>query len=151
MQATGIIEPSRSEWTSPIVVVRKRDGGIRLCVDYQKLNSLTPVDAYPMPRVDNLTYKLGRAKYITILDLARGYWQVPVREKDRVKTAFSTPQDLFQFRVMPFGLNGAPSIFQRMVDELLHRMESCTAAYLDDLMIYSETLTRHTYRRYSRG
>ena len=104
MERSGIIEPSRSEWSAPIVVVKKKDGNIRLCVDYRQLNSATPIDAYPMPRTDELIDKLGKARYITTLDLARGYWQVPMREGDRAKTAFTTPRGLYQFRVMPFGL-----------------------------------------------
>ena len=104
MERSRIIEPSRSEWSTPIVVVKKKDGNIRLCVDYRQLNSATPIDAYPMPRTDELIDKLGKARYITTLDLARGYWQVPMREGDRAKTAFTTPRGLYQFRVMPFGL-----------------------------------------------
>lgn len=92
MEDSGIIEPSCSEWASPIVVAKKKDGSIRLCVDYRKLNAASPMDAYPMPRVDELLDKLGNSKYITTLDLARGYWQVPMAVKDRAKTAFTTPR-----------------------------------------------------------
>ena len=139
MEESGIIEPSRSEWASPIVVARKKDGGIRLCVDYRKLSASTPMDAYPMPRTDELLDKLGNAKYITTLDLARGYWQVPMAEKDRPKTAFITPNGLYQFRVMPFGLNGAPATFQRMMDQVIRGLESFSGDYLDDIAIFSDT------------
>ena len=91
MKQNGIIEPSSSEWSAPIVVVPKKDGNIRLCVDFRKLNAVTPMDAYPMPRIDELIDRLRKAKFITTLDLARGYWQVPMSRKDREKKAFTTP------------------------------------------------------------
>eukprot|EP00731_Ephydatia_muelleri_P022289 Em0014g880a len=119
----GVIESSISDWASPIVLIEKKDGGIRFCVDYRKLNSVTQGDAYPMPRVDELLDQLGNSQYLTTLDLARGYWQVPVKLEDRHKTAFTTPYGLYQFKVMPFGLCGAPATFQRMMDRLLRGAE----------------------------
>ena len=145
MLDTGIIEPSRSEWASPMVIVRKKDGGIRVCVDYRRLNSVTAVDPYPMPRTDDLIDRLGCAKYISTLDLSRGYWQVPVAESDRPKTSFTTSMGLFQFRVMPFGLSGAPATFQRMMDRLLQGTDDFAAAYLDDLVVYSDTWEAHCH------
>ena len=111
MQENGIIEPSTSEWSSPIVLVKQKDGMLRMCVDYRRLNSVSQADTYPMPRTDELIDRLGKAKYITTIDLTRGYWQVPVAEASRPKTAFTTPSGLFQFQVMPFGLHGAPATF----------------------------------------
>lgn len=78
MQESGIIEPSTSEWSSPIVLVEQKDGMLRMCVDYRRLNSVSQADTYPMPRTDELIDRLGKAKYITTIDLTRGYWQVPV-------------------------------------------------------------------------
>ena len=124
---------------APIVLVPKKDGTLRFCVDYRKLNSVSETDAYPMPRIDEMIDRLGKAKYITTLDLTRGYWQVPMCKADRPKTAFTTPFGLFQFCVMPFGLKGAPATFQRLMDKLLRGLESYAAAYLDDLIIYSTT------------
>ena len=142
MEESGIIEPSDSDWASPMVLVKK-DGSIRMCVDYRKLNSVSQVDAYPMPRVDDLIDRLGTATYLTTLDLTRGYWQVPVEERSRAKTAFTTLRGLFQFRVMPFGLHGAPATFQRLMDGLIRGQESFAAAYLDDLIIFSSSLEEH--------
>ena len=94
MLRQGIIEPASSEWASPIVIIKKKDDTIRLCVDYRRLNAMTQVDAYPMPRIDDILDQVGQARYITTLDLAKGYWQVPVAEEDRPKTAFITPRGL---------------------------------------------------------
>ena len=145
MKQAGIIEPSSSPWAAPIIPVRKKDGSMRLCVDYRRLNAVSQTDAYPMPRIDDLIDRIGGSRFITTLDLARGYWQVPVREEDRPKTAFTTPHGLFQFRVMPFGLQGAPATFQRMMDSLLRGLETHTAAYLDDVVIHSHTWKEHLH------
>ena len=96
-----------------------------------------------MPRIDDLIDELGGASFVTTLDLVKGYWQVPVREENRPKTAFSTPRGLFQFWMMPFGLQGAPATFQRMMGSLLRGLEGRTAAYLDDIVIYSTTWEQH--------
>ena len=143
MLAAGIAEPSTSDWAAPIMLVKKKDGTLRFCVDYRRLNSQSRVDPYLMPRVDDLIDKLGHARYLTTLDLARGYWQVPMESRSREKTAFITPQGLFQFTVMPFGLQGAPATFQRMMDCILKGMSNYAAAYLDDLVVYSESWKEH--------
>ena len=143
MKASGVIEPSTSDWAAPIVVVRKKDGGIRLCVDFRRLNSVSRMDAYPMPRIDELLDQIGKARYITTLDLTRGYWQVPVAVDARPKTAFTTPLGLYQFKVMPFGLSGAPATFQRLMDQLLQGLDGSVAAYLDDIVVYSNSWEEH--------
>ena len=120
MEQAGIIESSSSPWAAPIIPVKKKDGSMRLCVDYRRLNSVSRTDAYPMPRVDDLIDRIGGAKFITTLDLSKGYWQVPVREQDRPKTTFTSPQGLFQFRVMPFGLQGAPTTSQQHTNASSH-------------------------------
>lgn len=111
MEKETIIERSDGEWAFPIVLVKKKDGTLSMCVDYCRLNSIAEADAYPIPHVDDLIDSLGRAKYITTLDLAKGYWQVTVNEESRPRTAFATPYGLFQFRVMPFCLHGVPATF----------------------------------------
>lgn len=100
MLQAGIIEPSESAWTSPLVPVKKKDGSLRLCVDYRSLNMVTQEDWYHMPRVDELLEKLGKATYISTLDLTKGYYQVPVSRADQDKTAFMTPMGKYQFRRM---------------------------------------------------
>ena len=106
MEQDGIIEPSTSGWASPIVLVRMKDGTLRMCVDYRKVNGVSQQDAYPMPRVDEIIDRLGKARFITTNDLTRGYWQVPVAEGAQAATAFTTPFGLFQFKAMPFSLQG---------------------------------------------
>ena len=115
----------------------------RLCVDYRKLNAMTQIDAYPMPRIDDILDQVGQARYITTLDLAKGYWQVPVAEEDWPKTAFITPRGLYQFKMMPFGLCGAPATFQRMMDQVIRGMHKFASAYLDDLIVFSSTWEDH--------
>ena len=112
-------------------------------MDYWRLNGVSRFDACPMPRVDDLINRLGQAKYISTIDLARGYWQVPLAKGAQEKTAFATRFGLFQFTVMPFGLQGAPATFQRLMDRLIHRMEDHSGSYIDDLVIYSETWEEH--------
>ena len=143
MRRQGIIEPAISDWAAPIVIVKKKDGTIRLCVDYRRMNAFSRVDSYPMPRIDELIEILGRAVYITTLDLTKGYWQVPVAKRDQPKTAFTTQFGLFQFRKMPFGLQGAPATFQRMMDRVLEGLREYTSAYLDDLIVFSGTWRDH--------
>src|SRR4029434_8245823 len=111
MLEMGIIEPSHSEWSCPIVLVPKKDGTMRFCMDFRKLNSISAFDPYPMPRVDELIDRLGCAKYLTTLDLSKGYWQVPLAADTKELTAFRTPFGFYQYTMMPFGLPGAPATF----------------------------------------
>ena len=143
MLAQEIIEPSTSEWAAPIVLVKKKDGSLRLCVDYCRLNSASLTDACPMPRIDDMIDQLGKASFITMLDLTRGYWQVPVANDDRHKTAFIIPFGLYHFKRMLFGLQGAPATFQHMMDRLIQGFEGFASAYLDDLVIFSDSWEDH--------
>ncbi len=146
MLKLGVIEPSRSPWSSPIVIVPKPDGTLRFCNDFRHLNEVSEFDGYPMPRVDELLDRLGRAQYISTLDLTKGYWQVPLSENAIPKTAFSTSSGHWQYRTLPFGLHGAPATFQRMMDILLRPHHSYAAAYLDEVMIHSEAWEDHLDR-----
>ena len=110
MQQSGVIQPSCSPWSSPVVMVRKKDGSHRFCVDYRGLNSITKADTFPLPRIDDLLDQLGRAKYFSTLDLASGFWPIRMEPSSQEKTAFATPHGLYEFRVMPFGLTNAPAV-----------------------------------------
>ena len=121
-----------------MVLVPKKDGGVRFCVDYRGLNQVADFDAYPMPRTNEIPDRVGAAKFISTLDLSRGYCQIPLAQEAQPKTAFTTPFGLFEFLVMPFGLHGAPATFQRCMDAVLRGL-SFVAAYLDDMVIYSDS------------
>ena len=143
----GIVRVSCSPYASPIVVVQKKGGDIRLCVDYRQLNAKTRKDAYPLPRIEESLDALTGAKWFSTLDLASGYNQVPVAEKDKEKTAFCTPFGLFEFNRMPFGLCNAPGTFQRLMERIFGDQSfQSLLLYLDDIVIYSTTFSQHLQR-----
>lgn len=148
MQDAGVVQPSSSPWASPVVMVQKKDGTHRFCVDYRSLNQVTKPDTFPLPRIDDLLDQLGKSKYFTTLDLASGFWQIRVHPDSQEKTAFVTPQGLFEFRVMPFGLTNAPSVFQRLMQRVLMGLNpeegpDFVAVYIDDVLVFSRTLGKH--------
>ncbi|KAL5475516.1 hypothetical protein EMCRGX_G025342 [Ephydatia muelleri] len=144
MQENDIIHPSSSPWASPIVLVQKKDGSVWFCIDYRKLNAVTTKDAYPLPRIDDTLDTLCGSKWFSTLDLLSGYWQVEMSPEDRHKTAFCTPQGLFEFKVMPFGLCNAPATFQRLMDLVLAGLQwSKCLVYLDDVILLGTTFGEH--------
>ena len=141
MLTGGQIEPSDSPWASPVVLVTKKDGSTRFCVDYRRLNSLTIKDAYPLPRIDDSLRLLGNQQWFSTMDLASGYWQVAMSPEAKRKAAFVTNDGLFQFRVMPFGLCNAPATFERLMDRVLCGMHwSRCLVYLDDVISFGKSV-----------
>ena len=142
-----VIEPSSSSWASPVVLVTKKDGSIRLCIDFRKVNNLTIKDSYPLPRMDDSIDALSGSKWFSTLDLSSGYWQVKMDPKDIEKTAFATPFGLYQFKVMPFGLANAPATFERLMERVLAGLhwETCLI-YIDDIIVFSKTFDEHVDR-----
>ena len=147
MLRLGIIEPSYSSWASPIVLVEKKDGTVRFCVDFRLVNDLLVKDSYPLPRIDDSIDALRGSQWFSTLDLQSGYWQLPMDPKDKDKTAFITPFGLYQFKVLPFGLASAPATFERLMERVLSGLhwEICLV-YLDDIIIFSRSFEEHLMR-----
>ena len=147
MLSQGVIEPSTSPWASPVVLVKKKSGETRFCIDYRKLNAISIKDAYPLPRIDDCLDALAGAKCFSTLDLASGYWQVGMTEEAKLKSAFVTNGGLYQWKVMPFGLCNAPSTFERLMEKVLAGLTwQICLVYLDDVIVYSETVLEHIDR-----
>lgn len=140
---SGLIEPSDSEWSHPVVCVSKKNGSVRLCVDFRYLNSFTVPDAFPMQVAKELLYKVGKAQFITVLDLTKGYWQIPMKEEAKKFTGFVTHSGHYQWKVMPFGMKNAGSTFQRSMNKILAPHRKFCEAYIDDVAVYSETWSEH--------
>ena len=137
--AKGLIQPSFSPWGSPVLVVDKKDGGMRMCIDYRKLNANTRKDAYPLPRIDDCLQTLKNAVYMTVLDLQDAYHHIGMQPGQEAKTAFVTRYGLYEWCVMPFGATGAPGAFQRHVDKVLFGLNGrICVAYFDDIVTYSD-------------
>ena len=140
----GVVVESHSPYAAPIVVVRKKNGDVRLCVDYRRLNAKTVKDAYPLPRIQETFDALVGAKFFSTLDLASGYHQIAMDPRDQHKTAFVTPFGHYEFTRMPFGLTGAPATFQRLMDGIMSDfLFQFLLVYLDDLLLFSSTFDDH--------
>lgn len=142
--SVDVIEPSKSPWASPIVPVRKKDGSIRMCVDYRKLNHVTKPDKFPIPHLTDSVYGLHGMTYFTSIDLVRGYYQIPIEEESRELTAFTTPHHQYQFKRLSFGLKNAPAAFQREIQAILSDFPwKKVVVYIDDILVMETDFQKH--------
>ena len=136
----GVVRPSWSPWSSSNVMVHKKYGSWRFCVDFRKSNSVNHHDAYPLPRIDSTLDVLRSLTLFTTLDLALGYWQVEIEEKDKEKAAFSTQKGHFEFNQMPFGLTNAPATFQHLMECILTGItDDERLIYINDVIMFSQS------------
>jgi hypothetical protein len=141
----GYIRPSSSPWGSPALFVKKKDGSLRMCVDYRPLNAVTIKNKYPLPRIDVLFDQLAGAKVFSKIDLRSGYHQIKIRASDVPKTAFSTRYGLYEFLVMSFGLTNAPAYFMYLRNSVfMNELDKSVVVFIDDILIYSKSEAEHT-------
>ena len=137
-----LIEKSQSEWSSPCILVPKPDKSYRMCTDFRKVISVTKTDSYPIPRIDDCIDKVGHAKYVTKIDLLKGFWQVPLTDRAKEASAFVTSNQLYQYKVMPFGMKNSPATFQRLMNMVVSGLDGCDV-YIDDAIIHSNVWGEH--------
>lgn len=141
---SGFIQASKSPFGAPIIFVPKKNGKLRMCVDYRALNAITVKNRYPLPRIDELLDRLQGASVFTKLDLQSGYWQIRIKEEDVSKTAFRTRYGHYEWKVLPFGLTNAPATFQALMNRVFHPyMDQFVVVYLDDILVFSKTPEEH--------
>ncbi|KAL9227892.1 hypothetical protein vseg_003531 [Gypsophila vaccaria] len=140
----GFIRPSVSPWGAPVLFVKKKDGNMRLCIDYRELNKVTVKNRYPLPRIDDLFYQLKGADTFSKIDLRSGYHQILVRKEDIQKTTFRSRYCHYEFKVMPFGLTFAPAVFMDQMNRTFHEyLDICIVVFIDDILIYSKNREEH--------
>jgi RNase H-like domain found in reverse transcriptase/Reverse transcriptase (RNA-dependent DNA polymerase)/Integrase zinc binding domain/Integrase core domain len=137
-----LIEKSQSDWSSPCILVPKPDKTYRMCTDFRKVNAVTKTDPSPIPRIDDCIDKVGHAKYVTKIDLLKGFWQVPLTDRAKEISAFVTPHGFYQYKVMPFGMKNSPATFQRLMNMVISGLEGCDV-YIDDAIIHSDLWDDH--------
>jgi len=143
----GIIEPASSPWASNVVLVRKKDGTLRFCVDCRQLNAIKVKDSYPLPLIDNCLNALAGVTWFSTVDLRAGYHNFPIADQDHDKTTFVTRRGCFRYTVMPFGMTTSPSVFQRLMDCVLVGLSYMTClVYLDDLIVFARTFEEQLAR-----
>ncbi|XP_068233540.1 uncharacterized protein [Palaemon carinicauda] len=141
----GLATRSTSAWASPCLLVPKPNGKVRLCTDFRQINNVTIKDSYPLPRIDDILDAIGAAKYLSQIDLLRGYYQIPLTDRAKLISAFITPFGLFQYERLPFGLTNAPATFQCLVNSVIKDLDG-TYVYIDDIVVTSDTLDEHIHR-----
>jgi hypothetical protein len=138
LEQKGYVRPSSSPWGAPVLFVKKKDGSMRLCVDYRALNEVTIKNKYPLPRIDDLFDQLKGVKYFSKIDLRYGYYQLKIRSEDVLKTALVTRYGQYEFTVMSFGLTNAPAYFMNLMNKVfMEELDRFVIVFIDDILVYS--------------
>ena len=138
----GLISPCVSPWSSLVTLQPKSDGTTRFCIDYRRVNSVTKTDTYPLPRLEDCIDRIGSARFISKLDLKKGFWQVPLTERAKEVSCFVVNNETFQCNVMPYGMKNSPATFQRLMNKVVQGMKHCVV-YIDDVVIFTEDWESH--------